>query len=364
MKTVEEYRMDLHQIPELGRCEFETKKYILSQLKDLNAEIYEPTPTSVVAYFNAHREKTICFRADMDGLSIEETNPDWYVSKHPHLMHACGHDGHMAMLLKIADWTSRHLDDIAYNLVCLFQPSEEEQAGALDIIDSQILDKLHVKEIYGMHLWPNLEEGKLYANAFNFLPLSLELNVHFTGKSVHAANREAGIDALKIASEWLLEAYNLSKRINKPHLLSFGSIEASGPRNAVLATATLYGTFRTFEQEIQDQLLKKLEELSHSLEQTTGIKIQIEIAGKYPMVHNDESLYQKWKKHLNILPCPKIFWQAEDFGCYTQKYPCLFMLLGIGDKTQLHTSDFNFDMKILSNGVEAYQKILMHHKRV
>ncbi len=358
MKTVEEYRMDLHQIPELGRCEFETKKYLLAQLSSLSCQIFEPTETAVVAYFNADKEKTICFRADMDGLLMEEKTEVAYTSRHAHRMHACGHDGHMAMLLAIADWVSEHISRIQYNLVCLFQPSEEDHAGANDIIKSGILDTLQVEEVYGMHLWPSLEKGLVYSSPGSLLPASYEMDVEFIGKSVHAANRSDGIDALKIAAKWLLECYHLSSLIPDKHLLSFGSLEAPGPRNAVCGDAILHGTFRFFDSKTGDLMLEKINILNQRLELETKIKINFHVDKLYPVVVNNEKLFLKQQERLHIQSLSDEFWQAEDFGCYTQKYPCLFLLLGIGREHKLHTSDFNFDMRILSNGVEAYKKIL------
>ena len=160
---VRDIRIALHQIPELGRREYKTKEYILNIAKKLNCQIFEPTKTSLVLYFNLGFSSTLCFRSDMDALPIlEETNLP-FKSKNEGVMHACGHDGHMAMLLSFAIWLSNNLSLAKNNIICLFQPSEEDDCGANDIIKSNILDDLKVNAIFGFHIWPNLEEGKLFS---------------------------------------------------------------------------------------------------------------------------------------------------------------------------------------------------------
>ena len=130
---VKEIRNSLHQIPELGRKEYKTKEFIKNLAKNLNCKIYEVTNTGIVLFFNANKNDTICFRSDMDALPILEKNEVSYKSKNIGVMHACGHDGHMAMLLSYAIWASNNIDKLKHNIVCLFEPSEEDNAGANDI---------------------------------------------------------------------------------------------------------------------------------------------------------------------------------------------------------------------------------------
>ncbi len=361
MKTAQEYRRDLHQIPELGRCEYETKKYIVSVLEHLHCQLYYPTPTAVVAYFNGNKAKTICFRADMDGLEITEATNLAYSSRHSGKMHACGHDGHMAMLLEVAGWVDQHLAQLNTNLVCLFQPSEEDRAGALDILASHILEDLKVEKIFGMHLWPTLEENHLYAMPGAMLAASCEMDVHFIGRSVHAANREEGVDAIQLAAQFLNEAYQKCKRIKSAHLLSFGSFEASGTRNVVASDALLKGTLRTFDGKTYQDILAIFNHMISDYEKT-GIKIELHLNPAYAYVDNDKMLFDEYQEILGIQSLHSPFFQAEDFGCYTKKYPCLFLLLGIGKNHLLHTSTFDFSEQVLTSGVEAYKLILLNEK--
>lgn len=355
--SVKDIRMNLHTIPEIGKCEYKTKEYLFHQLKKLSCKVYEPTPTGLVAFFNAHQNKTICFRADMDGLEITEKTDLPFSSTHPGFMHACGHDGHMAMLLEFAIWADAHMKELKYNIVCLFQPSEEEHAGAMDILNSSILDQLHVEEMYGIHIWPQLKNNQLFTMTGGMLASSSEVDIEFLGKCVHAANRNNGIDALKIASAFLLECYQEFDKIEGRHLLSIGTMQSGSARNVVSDYAKLEATIRNFEDDVFIKMKETLNTLKNKYEKETNIRIRININDLYKSVINDFSLISKYKDVLQLELLVSPFMQAEDFGCYSRKYKCMFMLLGSGDKHFLHTDTFDFDMDILATGVEAYKTI-------
>ncbi|MDE5715553.1 MAG: amidohydrolase [Anaeroplasmataceae bacterium] len=357
---IKKIRMDLHQIPELGKCEFQTKQYILNKLKSLDCEIYEIGKTGVVAYFNLKKDKTICFRADMDGLKIkEETNVE-YKSKNEGFMHACGHDGHMAILLGYAFWVNENKSQIPKNIVCLFQPSEEEGAGALDILKSGILDELNVSEIYGLHIWPKLKENQLFTKSHALLASSAEVNLRFHGASVHAANRTDQSDAMLVMLNYIKDAYQKINAIEGKHLLSFGVIHAGTARNIVAKEASAYATMRSFDDEIHMKMCKILKELKEDYEKRSSVIIELEINDIYRSVLNHESLIDKYKELLSLNILEEPFMQAEDFGCYTRKYKCMFMLLGSGSNHLLHTNTFDFNMDILATGVEAYKLLTIN----
>lgn len=359
MMDVKKIRCDLHQIPEVGRCEIKTKEYILNIVKALNCTIYEPTKTAVVIEYNIHAENTLCFRADMDALPVEELNAVSYASRNKGIMHACGHDGHMAMLLSFAIWASDNLNKLKHNIICLFQPSEEDDAGARDIIESNILDKLSVDYMFGFHIWPNLDKNKIYTMSGGMLATSGEVNITVHGKGVHAANRSQGIDALYIASSLVLEFYNEMDKVEFPHLVNFGYLKAGTVRNSVAQSARLEATMRAFDDESFSYMQKSLENLIHKLEKEYSTSIELHINAAYPSVINTDELVDKYKNLLDLNILTKPFLQAEDFGCYTRKYKSLFMLLGCGDEHLLHTPTFDFDMNILETGVEAYKTIAM-----
>lgn len=355
--NAKELRKKLHPLAELGRKEFKTKEFILTFLKPLECSIFEVGKTGVVAYFDCGLKRTICFRADMDALPILEKTGLSYAPKTEGVSHACGHDGHMAMLLEFAGWASEHKNLLTSNIVCLFQPSEEEGAGAIDILASGILDKLGVEEIYGFHIWPGLEENKIFTKYNALLASSSEVDIEFIGKGVHAGNRSQGIDALYIASEFLIKFYELEKGVSGKHLVSFGKLLAGEARNSVASKATLIGTFRAFEDIVMDELLNKLYELCEELKKAYGVEIVIKTNSIYKSVLNHSDLINKFKDKLELNFLEEEFMQAEDFGCYTRKYKSLFFLLGSGNSPKLHTDCFDFNMDILETGVEAYRII-------
>lgn len=350
-------RRDLHQIPELGRKEYKTKQYLLDFGKRLNCRVLEVAATGVVFVFDVGRQHTLCFRADMDALPIGEKTGLSYASRHPGLMHACGHDGHMAMLLGFAEWASSHRFELQNNIVCLFQPSEEDNAGANDILKSGILEELGVEQIFGMHIWPTLKENTLFTMPGGMLATSGEVDIVIHGRSCHAANRSEGIDALLTAAQLVQQFYAIGEGISKPHLISFGRLEAGTVRNAVADTAYLQATMRAFDDATFTLLTQELKQLIFRLEQQTGVRIELSINAAYPSILNDEMLVNKYRDLLSLHILEKPFLQAEDFGCYTRRYRCLFMLLGCGNQALLHTADFNFNEEILFTGCEAYKKI-------
>ncbi len=353
-------RAELHQIPELGRCEYKTKQYIIDFAKSLNCQVIEVNATGVILVFNVHKMHTICFRADMDGLPIQEETGLSFSSWHPGLMHACGHDGHMTMLLGFAEWASAHLNELENNVVCLFQPSEEDNAGANDILQSGILDELKVERIFGMHIWPTLEENQLFTMPKGMLATSGEVDIHIYGKSCHAANRNEGIDALLIATKLINQFYEIADKIKKPHLISFGKLNAGTVRNAVAGEAHIQATMRAFDDMTFLKMKERLSNLIQELEQEFKARIELNINAAYPSVLNNEAMVYEYQDILKYKILNKPYLQAEDFGCYTRKYKSLFMLLGCGNKHLLHTNTFDFNIQILNTGIEAYKLISKH----
>lgn len=352
--NLKKVRMDLHQIPELSKQEFETKKYILNHLQKMNTEIFEIGETGVVAYFDFGKNSSICFRADMDALPILEKNEIEYKSKNINVMHACAHDGHMTMLLGLCEHVSK-LSSYTYNIVCLFQPSEEVIGGARGIIESGILEKLNVSSIFGMHIWPGLEKGQIYTMPKGMLAKSAEVDIKIIGKSIHAANRSLGIDSIVVASKYLIDLYAEAYKLKERHLLNFGRIEGGTLRNIVAGETNLNATMRAFDEETFEVLEKNLYEVAKKYENIYGCKFNIEVRSDFPCVYNNPTLVKKMK-FAKILEAP--FMQAEDFGLYTKIYPCVFFLLGCGKTSSLHTNTFDFDMDILANGLNLYKKIL------
>lgn len=164
-ERIQRIRRELHQIPELELSLPMTKAYLISQLQDLPCQLDFPLESGITAFFDNGREETIAFRSDMDALPITERSDAPYRSRHEGNMHACGHDGHMAMLLGLAFRLASADQRLPHNVLLIFQPGEENPGGARLLCEAGILERYHVKRIYGMHLWPQLPAGVIGTGA-------------------------------------------------------------------------------------------------------------------------------------------------------------------------------------------------------
>ena len=191
-------RRQLHQIPELDRQLPLTAAYLRSVLEPLGCALLSPMEGSVCAFFDFGAQKAIAFRADMDALPIDEKTGAAYASRHPGAMHACGHDGHMAILLELARRLSRRKRSNR-NVLLVFQPAEEASGGAKEICDSGIFSEYNVEAIFGLHLWPGLQKGKLFSRPGEMMSRSAELDVDIFGKSAHIGRSWEGVDAMEAA---------------------------------------------------------------------------------------------------------------------------------------------------------------------
>ena len=359
MKTLQEHRINLHRIPEIGFNEFKTQAYILSQLQGLSCNIHTLQPTGLVVYFPCPKKeaKTIGFRADMDALPVTEETGLSFSSEHPGMMHACGHDAHCAILIGLAHYIHEHIENMSTHVVLIFQPSEENEAGAHVILQSGWLEKYHVSAIFGLHLWPGLPFGTLHTRADELMAASSETDIMVHGKASHIANADQAIDALYIATQLIQDLYLFEK--NQPEtvyrLLKFGKLEAGTVRNVVANQAHLQGSLRTFYPNVHAHFKAFITQTAQKYEAKTGCTININYNDGYEAVLNDKALFQ-WVTqnipYVHALPEPVM--QAEDFGLYRRHCPLLFCFLGVGDVPPLHANNFNFNMDVLDQGLRWF----------
>ena len=361
LEQLKKYRTDLHQIPELGFEEYKTKAYIMEVIKGLNCQVHKVGETGLVLYFNCEQDKTIAFRADMDALPIQEATGLACSSIHPGVMHACGHDGHMAILLGLAHYIHESRKTLDKNVVLVFQPSEERDAGAQKIVDSGLLESYQVEAIFGLHLWPGFEKGQLYSKANAFMAMGSEITITIKGKAVHVADSKKGIDALHIACCYLNDLYEMEAALPEDvdRLLKFGACHSGSVRNVISDQTTLYGTLRSFTAQTHEGLKAQIQEIATKYEASYGCQIQIEYNDGYDAVINDPKLLEEicaTVPDITLLENPVM--QAEDFGLYRQCCPSLFFFLGVGDTAPLHNECFDFDMDILQSGLDLFINIL------
>ena len=346
-RLIEDYKF-LHQIPEESFKEYKTHKYILEQLSQLNCKIFELDPTGILAFFDYGYKDTIAFRCEMDGLAINEENDFEYKSKHEGMMHACGHDGHMAILLSLAYSLSKI--DCPRNVCLIFQPSEEKYGGALKIVNSTEYKKMKIKEIYGLHLWPKLKKGVIASRSKIMMASSTEIDIIINGKSSHIANQKEGIDAIKTASNLLNEIPK-----NEGIIFNCGKIMSNGARNIVCDKVLLECSLRSFYKIRRKRFLEKLTDISETISKTHNSKIHLDFSRYLPELKNDLCLFEKYRYLVDEMVAP--VYQSEDFSIYGLDSKILFFFLGIGDVSGLHTSRFYFDVNVLEKGLKTFIKI-------
>ena len=345
-RLIDDYKA-LHQIPEESFKEFKTQEYLLKQLRLLNCEIIELKPTGILALFNYGNTDTIAFRCEMDGLAIKEDNDFDFKSKHEGMMHACGHDGHMSILLSLADYLSTV--KCPKNICLIFQPSEESYGGAYQVINNTEYKQLHIKEVYGLHLWPNLKKGIIASKSKILMASATEIDITINGKSSHIACLSEGIDAIKTA--YLL----LEKLDNEGIIFNCGKIMSSGARNVVCSKVNLECSLRSFYKIRRKRFIHNMLALSEDIANTTKTQIQIDHTRYIPELKNDLVLFEKHRHLVDEVIAP--VYQSEDFSFYGINSKILFFFLGVGNVSGLHTSTFNFDINILEKGLKTFIKI-------
>lgn len=364
-QTVVAHRRALHRIPELDDQLPETVRYVRSVLEPLGCALSSPIPGSVCAFFDAGKPDTVAFRADMDALPVTEATEVPYASAHPGKMHACGHDGHTAMALALAEYVSAHLAELPRNVLFLFQPAEETTGGAKRLCESGILEQHHVTQVFGLHLWPGLPMGQVFTRPGPLMARANEVTVTVTGKSVHLSRASQGRDALASGAEYLRRAYAMVDALppEEPRAFLFGKMVSGTVRNAVSGKTVLEGSLRTYREETYRFCREQLEAIGRELAAETGCGVEVYLNEGYPAVWNDERLYEKVCSALGadapgLLEVPAL--AAEDFSFYQQAVPGVFFFLGVGQTPELHAPDFCFDDEaVLPKGVEFLKRLLM-----
>ena len=359
-------RKDLHRIPELAFEEVKTKKYLINILrvfKNIKIHTFD-FPGILVEYSHGKGEYTL-FRSDMDALPItEETGCD-FASEHPGKMHACGHDMHMTILLGLIDKVIN--EEIEQNILFVFQPAEEGKGGAKRILDTGILDKFPIKEVYALHVKGDIPVGTVSTKSGIFFANTEEIDVIFKGIGAHVALAEKGKDALEAGCEFyqlvnkkVKEKFNNSQDI----LYKFGKMSAGNVRNTIASDCKLEGTIRAFSIEDHDSLKEIVKKSVEEISGKFNINGKCEYSNFYKALINDEKLYQKFVNKVN--DSKYTFREAdrllggEDFGFFAEKYTGLFFWLGAnqGEEQDLHSSKFLPDERVIAIGIEVFWNLI------
>lgn len=365
LDKLKKYRLDLHQIPELEFDLFKTSAYIKNELTHMGYEIHQTAKTGWIAYKKGLKEESIAFRTDMDGLPVLEKSNCPFPSKHVGAMHACGHDGHMAMMLGFAYYL-KDLELLNESIVLIFQPAEEFPGGAKVIIEEGFLDLFKVKKIFGIHLYPNLKQSVYGLVKGPMMARNGEFNLKISGASAHGAEPDKGNDAILSASHLVTQLHTIISRNINPFdqgVLTVGTIHGGEARNIIAQEVLIKGTMRAFDDEVYQKMKTRFSDIVKGVGLSFNVNIEYEMMDLYPVVYNDPDMVSFVEKHIeDSYEYIKPLMASEDFAFYQQKVPGMFTMLGTKNEEKgfihpLHSCYFNFDETVLVKGVDLYIKI-------
>jgi amidohydrolase len=361
-------RRYLHAHPELSFEEVETAKFIASKLQEFGIEHQTNIGgNGIVGYIKGKNpdSKTIALRADIDALPIFEKNNCSYTSQNEGVMHACGHDVHTTCLLGAAKILNQIKEELNGTIKLIFQPAEEKLPGGASImIKEGVLKNPTVESIYGQHVLPQLETGKVAFKSGISMASCDEIFITVKGKGGHGAVPHLAVDPILIASNIVIALQQIvSRNANPlmPSVLSIGKFIANGATNIIPEEVKMEGTFRTFDEKWRKEAHEKIKTICESIAEGFGGTCDVLIDVGYPFLNNDEILtnnaFQLAKEylgeeHVEEMPARMT---AEDFSYYSQVVPACFYRLGTGNAAKgitspVHTPTFDVDENCLKIG--------------
>jgi hippurate hydrolase len=363
-----EVRHHLHANPELSYQEFETSKFVQQKLKEFGIPFEIKATTGVVGMIKGKNpnKKIIALRADMDALPIKEENNVEYISKRDGIMHACGHDVHTTCLLGASKILNEIKDEWEGTIKLIFQPGEEKNPGGASImIKEGVLNDPKPEAIFGLHVNPQLETGKLSFRSGQVMASADELYFTIKGKGGHAASPYVCIDPILIASHLIISLQQIiSRNCNPfdPSVLSITAINGGTTTNVIPDEVKLMGTFRAMNEEWRKKAHELIERNTKELVHSMGGEVDLHIDKGYPVVFNNEKLNERAKSlaeqfmNKENVEETEMRMGAEDFGYYSQQIPGCFYRLGTGNKQKgitagVHTPHFNIDENAIEIGI-------------
>jgi amidohydrolase len=360
-------RRHIHSNPELSFSEFNTSKYIASELNKLGLHAEIIAKTGLVVNLQGNKPgKTIALRADIDALPIEEKNDVPYKSKNVGVMHACGHDAHSASLLGSAMILNELKDNWNGTIKFIFQPGEEKLPGGASImIKEGVLENPVPEAIIAQHVFPSLEAGKVGFCGGTYMASCDEIYLTIKGKGGHAAMPASYINPIIIASEILIELNNRFMKRPKhdiPTVLAFGKVQANGATNVIPQEVLIDGTFRTMNEEWRSEAHKLIKSTIETKAKEMGGDCIVRIDKGYPVLINNYDLTTEAQKAAeqylgkeNVVTLEKRM-TSEDFAFYSLLKPACFYRLGTANAARgitsgVHTNTFDIEEKALETGM-------------
>ncbi|WP_019318063.1 N-acetyldiaminopimelate deacetylase [Streptococcus mutans] len=341
-------RRDLHQIPEIGLEEFKTQAYLLERIAEItnSKDFVEQRTwrTGILVFLKGSRpQKTIGWRTDIDALPVVEETGLAFASQHEGRMHACGHDMHMTIALGLLDTMVQVQPK--NNLLFLFQPAEENEAGGMLMYEDGAFGNWQPDEFYGLHVRPDFKVGDIATNTSTLFAGTCEVFITFKGKGGHAAFPHNANDALVAASYFITQVQTIVSRNVDPiegGVVTFGSMHAGTTNNVIAETATLHGTIRTLTQDMSLLIQKRVQEMARGIATSFDLEVDVTLKqGGYLPVENDSQLAKQLMTYfenasaVNLIDCLPAM-TGEDFGYLLNKIPGVMFWLGIDTPYALH----------------------------
>ena len=364
------WRRDFHEHPELLYEVHRTAWVVADRLKSFGVDevVTGLGRTGVVGVIKGRSDgsgKVIGLRADMDALPIEEATDVPYKSRTPGLMHACGHDGHTAMLLGAARYLAetRNFDGTA---VVIFQPAEEGGAGARAMLDDGVLDRFGVQEVYGLHNMPGIPIGAFAIRPGPMMAAADRFTIHIEGKGGHAARPHECVDPVVVAAHLIQALQTVVARNVDPlesAVVTTGSVKAGDTFNVIPQAATLLGTVRTLTENVRDLCEERIRMLVERLPPAFGAHATIEYNRGYPVTRNDPERTRFMAEvasgvgsavDAGVAP----LMGSEDFSFMLEERPGAYIFLGNGDTAGVHHPAYDFNDAAIPYGVSLWAKIV------
>ena len=389
------WRRDFHEHPELGNNEFRTAGIIAKHLKSLGIEVKTGVAkTGVVGILKGGKPgPVIALRADMDGLPVIERTPVPFASKiktqyngqEVGVMHACGHDSHVAMLMGVAEILSSMKNELAGTVKFIFQPAEEgaphgEEGGAELMVKEGVMENPHVDVVFGLHINSQTEVGKITYRPGGTMAGVNDMKITVTGRSAHGAYPWSSIDPIVVSAQIINNLQTIvSRNLNVTEnaaVVTIGSIHGGNRSNIIPEQVEMLGTIRSLSDEDEKMLIERIKQIATKTAEANGATavVKIPYSSHYPVTFNDIALTEKMLPSLrktagteNVILKAAVT-GAEDFSFYQQKAPGLFFFLGGMPKGQdpktapsHHTPDFFIDESSFKLGVKAMTNLVLDY---
>lgn len=336
------WRRDLHMHPELGFAEHRTAALAAAHLQSLGLEVQTGVAgTGVVGLLRGRGERTVALRADMDALPIQETTGAPYASQTPGVMHACGHDGHVAMLLGAATILAGIRQDLPGNVKFIFQPAEESPGGARPMIEAGVLDNPRVDAIFGAHLWAELPAGTIGVRYGTMMAAVDQFRILIKGEGGHGAAPHQAVDAVSVAAQAVLSLQTIvSRQIDplEPVVLTIGTINGGYRHNVIADRVELTGTVRTLSEKARAEMPLRIERTLRGITEASGAGYELAYERVYPETINAaEPTRLVARIAAEIAGEERVIEEeapemgSEDFSFFLKEVPGTFFMVGIAN---------------------------------